>query len=349
MADIHTTAVHGDDGVEDGPDVAPPIRVTTTYDRSGQSDLIYRRYDHVTTRRLEAVLGAMEGGVAVAYSSGMAATAAVLRSLAPAQVSIPEDLYGGTRALVEAAAGRGEFRLAEPVELAKGDVWWVETPSNPRCWVTDIAATVSESEDRGITVVVDSTFATPVLQQPLALGAHAVMHSTTKFVGGHSDAMGGVVVTRNEGFSAELQERRHYEGAVPGSLDSWLTLRGVRTLPLRIERQSATAADIAGFLKDRVPTVWYPTLEGHPGADAAQRQMSAGGGLVSFELESATRAVEVRDRLRVFRNATSLGGVESVADYRRDHDPGAPAGLIRLSVGLESPRDLTADLDQALS
>lgn len=348
MGDIHTTALHGDDDVEDGSDVAPPIRVTTTYDRSGQSDLVYRRYDHVTTRRLEAVFGAMEGGMALAYSSGMAATSAALRSLAPARMSIPEDLYGGTRDLVRAAAARGEWQLVEPAELAGGDVWWVETPSNPRCWVTDIAATVSEANERGVIVVVDSTFATPVLQQPLTLGAHAVMHSTTKFVGGHSDAMGGVLVTANGSFAADLRERRDHEGAIPGSLDSWLTLRGIRTLPLRVERQSATAQSIAEFLSGKVATVWYPTLEGQPGHDAALRQMSAGGALLSIEMESAARAMAVRDRLRMFRNATSLGGVESVADYRKDHDPSAPEGLIRLSVGLEAPRDLIADLEQAL-
>ncbi len=344
-----TAAIHGDDHVEPGPDLAPPIRVSTTFDRDSQDELVYRREQHDTTRRLEAVIGAMEAGEAVAYASGMAATAAVFGHYRPTRVALPDDLYGGTRTLARREQERGRFRLTDASELGEGDLLWVETPSNPKCHVTDIAASVAAARHAGAVVVVDSTFATPVLQQPLALGADAVMHSTTKFIGGHSDSMGGIVVVRSPEHAEGLRHDRTLDGSIPGALDVWLALRGVRTLPIRMERQSQTAAAVAAFLAERVPVTHYPGLEGHPGAEAARRQMSAFGAIVSFELESGARANAVRDRLRLFYNATSLGGVESIADLRREHDPGAPAGLIRLSIGLEDEHDLIADLEQALS
>ena len=329
--------------------MAPPIRVSTTFDRSSQDDLVYRRYDHTTTQRLEAVVGEMEGGHAVAYASGMAATSALVRRLAPGRVALPDDVYGGTKALLAAQAARGEVELVGPDALGSGDLWWVETPSNPKCIVSDIEAIATDAHSRGASVAVDSTFATPVLQNPLSQKADYVVHSTTKFIGGHSDAMGGVLVSARSQEADELRSRRDVEGAIPGSLDSWLTLRGLRTLPLRIERQSATAQVVAEFLTGRVLRVWYPTLAGQPGQDVAVRQMRAGGGVVSFEAATGAEAVRIRDALRLFRNATSLGGVESVADLRRDHEPDAPEGLIRLSIGLEAPQDLMADLEQALA
>lgn len=342
-----TTAIHGDDGVDDGVDVAPPIRVATTFDRTSQDDLVYRRDEHVTTHRLEAVLGAMEGGGAVVFSSGMAAAAALLSHVRPARIALGDDLYLGTRLLVEREAGRGALELAEPDALEPGDLWWLETPSNPKCLVTDIAAVVEVARPRGIVIAVDSTFATPVLQNPLALGADFVVHSTTKFIGGHSDALGGVVVTDEDG-AAELRDNRSLDGAVAGSLDSWLTLRGLRTLPLRVEWQSATATAIAAHLDGKVPAVWHPSLATHPGHEIARQQMRDWGGIVSFEMESGERATAVRDAMRLIHNATSLGGVETLADLRREHDPTAPEGLIRLSIGLEAAEDLIADLDRAL-
>ncbi|MDH3425333.1 MAG: PLP-dependent transferase [Acidimicrobiia bacterium] len=348
MADLHTSAVHGDDEIGDGPDVAPPIRVSTTFDRTDQDDLVYRRYDHSTTRRLEAVMGAMEGGHAVAYASGMAATSALVRRLSPSRIALPADVYGGTKALLVSQAARGEVELVEPAALGSGDLWWTETPSNPKCIVSDIEAISQQAHSNGALVAVDSTFATPVLQNPLALGADYVVHSTTKFIGGHSDAMGGILVSASPEETDELRSRRDLEGAIPGSLDSWLTLRGLRTLPLRVERQSATAQIVAEFLANRVPKVWYPSLADHPGHDVAARQMRAGGGVVSFEAASGAEAVRIRDSLKLFRNATSLGGVESVADLRADHEPDAPPELIRCSIGLEAPEDLVADLEQAL-
>lgn len=322
--------------------------MATTYDRAAQHDLVYRRSEHPTTERLEAVLGALEGGDAVVYPSGMAAVLAVLRHLRPRRIALPRDVYHGTRKLVGSEAATGALSVTAPADLESGDVWWVETPSNPRCEITDIAAVARAAAERGVVVVVDSTFATPILQQPLALGAGLVLHSTTKFISGHSDAMGGVLVSGDGATADALRYRRMEDGATPGSLDVWLTLRGVRTLPLRVERQSQSAAEIAAWLAPRVPVVWHPSLPDHPGHAIAARQMRDFGGVLSFEVEGGEKAQSIVNRLRLFRTATSLGGVESLAEWRRSVNPAAPEGLIRLSVGLEAPVDLIADLGQAL-
>lgn len=340
--DPFVAAIHGDGDVDDGPDLAPPLHTTTTFDRSSQDELVYGRYHHVTRRRLEAVLGALEGGIAITYPSGMAAISSLLRHLRPDRIALPDDVYYVTRQHVEAEAAHGAWELGAP--LVDSDVVWVETPSNPKCLVTDIAE-VAGGEG---TVVVDSTFATPILQRPLDLGADFVVHATTKAINGHSDAMGGVVVTRDGAAAEALLAARDRDGTIPGSLETWLTLRGVRTLPLRAMRQSETASAVAEWLVDRVPTVWYPGLADHPGADVASRQMRGPGGLLSFEMGGYEEAADVVRRLRVFRKATSLGGVESLVEHRREVDDGAPEGLIRLSIGLESAESLVGDLDQAL-
>ncbi len=346
--DPFTAAVHADRIVADGFDVAPPIRVTTTFDRTDQTEREYRRSHHATTERFEAVLGALEGGHAVAYPSGMSAVLAILRHFRPDRVALPKDVYHGVRSLVDTEARRGTLRTVDPDRLGEGDMWWVETPSNPRCLVTDIAVTAAVARQRGVIVVVDSTFATPVLQQPLALGADVVMHAATKFIAGHSDALGGAVVVAQESTAGALRFARMQDGAVPGSLDVWLALRGIRTLPLRVERQSASAAAVASWLAPRVPVVWHPSLRTHPGHAIAGRQMASGGGVLSFEMETSDLARRVVARTRLFRTATSLGGVESLAEWRRSVNPDAPEGLVRLSIGLESPADLIADLEQAL-
>ncbi len=345
--DPFTRALHADDDVPDSVDIAPPIHVASTYDRAQQNELVYRRDQHITTQRLEAVLGALEGGEAVAYPSGMAAIASLLRYLSPSRISLPADVYHGTRSYVTSAP-HGWKVLEGFDDLGPGDVAWLETPSNPKCLITDIAGMSSDLGPRGVIVVFDSTFATPVLQQPLSLGADYVVHSSTKYIGGHSDAMGGVVVSADPNRVAELQAARVIDGSIPGSLDVWLTLRGVRTLPLRIARQSETAAAIAEYLDGRVPLVWYPGLVTHPGHEVAARQMSAFGAIVSFELASYEAAAAAATKFRVFRRATSLGGVESVVEHRASVNPLAPPGLLRLSVGLEAPTDLIADLDQTL-
>ncbi len=342
--DPHTLAIHGDRPVPDDPGVAPPIHVSTTFDKSGDPVRYYRRESHATTERFEAVVGALEGGTAVAYPSGMAAIAAVLRLLRPARVALPEEAYHGTRELVAAS----DWQAAAPAELEAGDVWWVETPSNPRGLIADLDAVAAEAGRREVAVVVDSTFATPVLQRPLEHRVPFVVHAATKFLAGHSDAMGGVAVCARPDDAASLRAARSLDGAIPGSLDVWLALRGVRTLPLRVERQSASAAAIAGWLDGRVPRVWYPGLASHPGHEIAARQMRAFGAVVAFEVASQDEAAAVVRRFRLFRNATSLGGVESLAEHRIEADPESPPGLIRLSVGVEAPEDLIADLEQAL-
>lgn len=346
--DPFTVAIHGDSAIDDGFDLAPPIHVSSSYERSHQDELVYRRNDHITTHRLEAVLGALEGGEAVVFPSGMSAVASLLRYLRPARVGLPSDVYHGTRAYVSEPNHPWEV-LAGTDLLEAGDLAWIETPSNPKCLITDVSAVAAEMRDRGVTVAVDSTFATPVLQQPLALGADYVMHSSTKYIGGHSDAMGGVIVTGNAETGADIREARVRDGSIPGSLDVWLTLRGIRTLPLRIHRQCETAAAIAEWLVGRMPQVWYPGLPDHPGHDVVARQMRAGGAIVSFELQDAASALRALSRLQVFMRATSLGGVESLVEHRRSVNPTAPEGLLRLSVGLEAPQDLINDLDQALT
>lgn len=350
MGDAFTDALHADRDIEHLPDVAPPIRVSTTFDRSRQGALVYRRDQHPTRERLEAVIGALEGGHAVIYPSGMAAITTILLHLKPRQIYLPDDCYHGARAMITAEAGSGRWTLPDdPAMLDAGDVWWVETPSNPKCLITDIRSVTAEAASRGVATLVDSTFATPILQQPLRLGADFVMHATTKFIGGHSDSMGGVIVTADETLAQQLRTERNLYGYVPGPLDVWLALRGVRTLPLRIERQTKTAGAIAEFLADQLETVWYPGLSSHPGHDVAATQMNGFGSMVSFELADEETASRVIEKLSLIHTATSLGGVESLAEHRYRVNSAAPPGLIRVSVGLESPADLIEDLATALA
>jgi cystathionine gamma-synthase len=345
--DPFTTALHADDDLAESPDVAPPLRPTTTYERV-EGGRIYRRDGDEATGRLEAVIGALEGGSSIVYPSGMAAVAAVLRHIQPRRISLPEDVYHGVRMFVGAEIERGSWLLVAPDELEHGDVWWVETPSNPKCLITDLAAVAESAASRGVITVADATFATPVLQKTLSFGMDYSLHATTKFIAGHSDAMGGVVSTLSQSAAAELRAARTIDGSLPGTLETWLTLRGIRTLPLRVFRQSETAMQIADFVQSRVAQVWYPGLASHDGHEVAQRQMDAFGGMLSFEVADADAATATIDRLEVFTNATSLGGVESLVEHRLRSDPTAPPGLVRLSVGLESPEALIADLAGAL-
>jgi cystathionine gamma-synthase len=341
--DVFTAAIHADDELAELPDVAPALRPATTFERH-EGGRIYRRDGDETTARLEAVIGAMEHGHSVVYPSGMAAVAAVLHQIRPRRIALPEDVYYGVREHVETEARRGTWQTVRRDELDAGDVDWIETPSNPKCLITDLAAAATAARRRRIVTVVDGTFATPVLQQPLDHGIDFSLHATTKYIGGHSDAMGGVVSVENDDIAAALRAARSRGGAVPGTLETWLTLRGIRTLPLRVGRQSASAARIAAALAELVAPVWYPGLTTHPAHDVATRQMRGYGGVLSFELASAEEAAAAVERLRIFTNATSLGGVESLAEHRLQSDPDAPPGLIRLSIGLEDPDALLNDL-----
>ena len=350
--DAATLALHADQGMEDAPDVAPPLHNSTTYRATtygaeNTGSMVYGREETVTRRRLEAVLGALEGGHAVTYASGQAAAHAALLHCRPRRVAI-EGGYHGTHALLEALRAGGLEGVGLEAPLNEGDLVWLETPRNPTCQVEDIAAHVQRAHRAGARVLVDSTFATPVLQRPLTLGADLVMHSSTKFLGGHSDAMGGVLVTADAAQADQLRAERTVFGAVPGALECWLTLRFLRTLSLRVMRQSDSATEIAAWLEGRVPKVWHPSLPGHPGHQTAQRQMRGAGGVLSIELADEASARALPGRLRLFSDATSLGGVESLIEWRRRYDPKAPEALVRISIGLEAPADLMADLERGL-
>lgn len=344
-----TLAIHADAGLERDPDVAPPIHVATTFAADNADGLVYSRNEQPTRRRLEAVLGALEGGSAVVYASGQAAATAAIAHLQPRRVAIARGGYHGTHAAIDAFRPFGVEKVPLDAALSKGDVVWLETPKNPTCEIQDVAAHAARAHAAGASVVVDGTFATPVLQKPLALGADLVMHSMTKFLSGHSDAMGGVLVAGDAAGADALRRARTVSGAVPGALETWLVLRGVRTLGLRVRRQSETAARLAAWLEPRVARVWHPSLASHPGHAVAARQMSGFGAILSIELASEEAARALPRHLEIFRDATSLGGVESLLEWRRRHDPEAAPALLRMSVGLEDFEDLARDLEAGLA
>jgi len=351
MADplhLDTVLLHADEGLEAAPDVAPPIHVATTFDAGNPAGLVYARNDQPTRRRLEAVLGALEGGSAVVYASGQAATTAALALWHPRRVAIARGGYHGTHAAVDALAPWGVRKVPLDGPLERGDLLWLESPRNPTCELPDIATAAARARAAGARLVVDGTFATPVLQRPLALGADLVMHSSTKLLSGHSDALGGVLVAREPEVAEALRAARTVSGAVPGALETWLTLRGLRTLALRVRRQGETAARLAAWLEPRVARVWHPSRPGHPDHALAGRQLLGPCPILSFELSSEAAARALPGHLRLVRDATSLGGVESLVEWRRKHDPEAAPALLRLSVGLEEPADLEADLERAL-
>ncbi|HET6913084.1 MAG TPA: aminotransferase class I/II-fold pyridoxal phosphate-dependent enzyme [Rhodanobacteraceae bacterium] len=368
-----TLAVHA--GAE--PDaqtgaLAPPIHLSTTFLHGPAGErtegLEYQREDHPTQRRLEEALAALEGGErALAFASGMAAIAAMLESLpSGSRVIIPDDCYSGLRMLArEFLPERGVETLA--VDLADLDaaraacaqgaaLVWVETPSNPRMKICDIAALAHIAHEHNALLACDNTFATPVLQQPLQLGADVVMHSTTKYFGGHSDVLGGALVfARADDLYARVAHRRHITGATLAPFSAWLTLRGCRSLPARVRLHCANASRLAEFLANHpgIERVNYPGLEQHPGHAIAARQMREFGGMLSVQVRGGREAtLEVAGKLKLFHNATSLGGCESLVEHRASVEganPVSPQNLLRLSVGLEDVEDLIADWQQALA
>jgi cystathionine gamma-synthase len=371
---LETLAVHA--GREPDPAtgaVREPIHLATTFERGVDGTYphgyFYSRSGNPNRTALERAVAALEGGhQAVAFASGSAATLAVF-SLAAAggRVVCSSDCYHGTarqlREILPRWGGSAEFVDTTDLDavrraLAPGAaLLWVETPSNPLLRVSDLAALAGLAHEHGALLGCDNTFASPVLQQPLALGADLVMHSSTKYLGGHSDVLGGIVVAREA--SAELEALRHFQGTgggVPAPFDCWLLLRSLPTLPLRVRQQSAHALAVARFLAadPRVERVHYPGLEQHPGHALAVRQMGGGfGAVVSFQVPgTAAEALAVASRVRLFTRATSLGGVESLIEHRASMEgplSQTPPNLIRLSVGLENVTDLVADLDQALA
>ncbi|WP_329576530.1 MULTISPECIES: trans-sulfuration enzyme family protein [unclassified Streptomyces] len=326
-----------------------------------------RRYSRVhgtpSSAAFEATVGRLEGGSAVAFSSGMAAAAAVLELLpVGATVLLPRDCYMGVRHLLEEGHKLGRWQL-ETVDitrpqsltglLAGAALLWIETPSNPLLEICDLQALIDAAHAAGALVAVDNTFATPLLQQPLAVGADIVVHSATKFIGGHSDLLMGVAITGDPTRHEALVQRRALAGATPGGLECFLALRGIRTMAVRVAAAQASAGELARRLADHpaVTRVHYPGLPGHPGHELAREQMSGFGAVLSFELADAETADAACDAVRIIAFATSLGGVESTIERRAKH-PGqehVPAGLLRLSVGCEHIEDLWCDLTQAIS
>ncbi|MHC5703588.1 cystathionine gamma-synthase [Streptomyces tirandamycinicus] len=356
--------------------VVPPIYQVSTYKQDGVGGLRggyeYSRSANPTRTALEENLAALEGGRrGLAFASGLAAEDCLLRALlVPGDhVVIPNDAYGGTFRLFAKVVQRWgvEYSVADTSDPAsvraaltdRTKVIWVETPSNPLLGITDIAAVADIARSAGAKLVVDNTFASPYLQQPLALGADVVVHSLTKYMGGHSDVVGGALVVADAGLGEELAYHQNAMGAVAGPFDSWIVLRGIKTLAVRMDRHSENAARVAEMLSGhpKVTSVLYPGLEEHPGHEIAAKQMKGFGGMVSFRVQGGEEAaVEVCNRARLFTLGESLGGVESLIEHpgRMTHASVAgsalevPADLVRLSVGIESADDLLADLQQAL-
>ncbi|MEU6771119.1 cystathionine gamma-synthase [Streptomyces sp. NPDC046759] len=356
--------------------VVPPIYQVSTYKQDGVGGLRggyeYSRSANPTRTALEENLAALEGGRrGLAFASGLAAEDTLLRTLlSPGDhVVIPNDAYGGTFRLFAKVVTRWgvEWSVADTSDPAavraaitpKTKAVWVETPSNPLLGITDIAAVAQVAHDAGARLVVDNTFATPYLQQPLALGADVVVHSLTKYMGGHSDVVGGALITADQALGEELAYHQNAMGAVAGPFDAWLVLRGTKTLAVRMDRHSENATKIVDMLTrhPRVTSVLYPGLPEHPGHEVAVKQMKAFGGMVSFRVEGGEEAaVEVCNRAKVFTLGESLGGVESLIEHpgRMTHASvvgsalEVPGDLVRLSVGIENVDDLLADIQQAL-
>ena len=386
---FETLAIHA--GQEPDPvtgAVVPPIYQVSTYKQDGVGGLRgkalgeaarwiegyeYSRTDNPTRGALEECLVALESGVrGLVFASGMAASDCLLRAVCRPgdHVLIPNDAYGGTFRLFDKVL-TGWGVTYEPVAMADttavraalaartARLIWVETPTNPLLGIADIAALGQLASDAGALLVVDNTFASPYLQQPLALGADAVVHSTTKYIGGHSDVVGGAVVVSDSGLGEQLAFLRNAVGSAPGPFDAWLTLRGAKTLAVRMDRHCQNAQRIADMLVSHsaVSEVYYPGLPAHPGHEIAAKQMRGFGGMVSFRARAGVgAAVEICGRTRLFTLGESLGGVESLIELpaRMTHASVAgselevPADLVRLSVGIESVDDLIEDLDTAL-
>ncbi|MEU8759847.1 cystathionine gamma-synthase [Streptomyces sp. NPDC048659] len=356
--------------------VVPPIYQVSTYKQDGVGGLRggyeYSRSANPTRTALEENLAALEGGRrGLAFASGLAAEDCLLRTLlAPGDhVVIPNDAYGGTFRLFAKVVERWgvDFSVANTsdIESVRGalnertKLIWVETPSNPLLGITDIEAVAGVARQAGVKLVVDNTFASPYLQQPLALGADVVVHSLTKYMGGHSDVVGGALVTADEQLGEELAYHQNAMGAVAGPFDSWIVLRGIKTLAVRMDRHAENAGRIVEMLTQhpKVTQVLYPGLPEHPGHEVAAKQMRNFGGMISFRVEGGEEAaVEVCNRAKLFTLGESLGGVESLIEHpgRMTHASVAgsalevPADLVRLSVGIENADDLLADLREAL-
>lgn len=355
--------------------VTTPIHLSTTYERSADGSytngFMYSRGDNPNRRSLEECLTALEQGHdCVTFSSGMAAISAIMEVLPedkPRRIILPDDMYFGVLTLLEETDLGKSFditavdmknldQLRQAVESKATGIVWIETPSNPQIKVTDIAEVVKIAEKAGAVTVVDNTTATPVLQNPLLLGADFSLHSVTKYIGGHSDLLLGAVVAKEDSpMLNRLRTWQHAKGVVPSSFDCWLALRGVQSLSARMSVHCSNAKVIAEFLSqhEKVEVVHYPGLPCHPGHSIAAEQMHAFGGLMSFQVKgNDSNALKIANTVKIFTQATSLGGTHSYIEHRASVEQEltkAPANLLRLSIGLENVKDLTEDLDRALS
>jgi cystathionine gamma-synthase len=375
---FETRAIHA--GYDPDPmtgAVIPPIYATSTYKQDGVGGMRggyeYSRTANPTRTALEGNLAALEEGErAFAFASGLAAEDTLLRALCRPgdHVVIPDDAYGGSYRLFSKVAepwglGHTPAQVADvdavraAIEPGRTKIVWVETPTNPLLNIADIEALAGVAHDAGALLVVDNTFASPYLQQPLTLGADIVVHSTTKYCGGHSDVVGGALVLKDHDLAEQVAFHQNSIGAVAGPFDAWLVLRGLKTLGVRMDRHCDNAERVVEFLQSHpaVSQVIYPGLEEHPGHAVAGKQMKRYGGIVSFRVKDGEqKALDACGKAEVFTLGESLGGVESLIEHpgRMTHASVAgtelevPADLIRLSVGIETAEDLLADLDQAL-
>lgn len=377
---LDTLAIHAGQHPDPGfGAIMTPVYLTSTYVQPYPAEVKdgydYSRGKNPTRTALQENLAALEGGKhGLVFASGLAAIHTVLQTLKPGDHVVGGgDLYGGTYRLFTKIVERTgiTFTFVDTTDLGAVEqamtdatkLVWIETPTNPLLRVTDIRAVADLAHARGAKLCVDNTFATPMLQRPLSLGADLVMHSVTKYLGGHSDVIMGALVLNDDAWAEELGFLQFAVGAVPGPMDCFLVLRGTKTLHLRVERHCSNARAVAAFLDqhDAVAKVIYPGLESHPGHALATRQMDDYGGMVSFVLEGSVKdGMDLCTRTKVFALAESLGGVESLIEHppsmthasipaEQRRASGLDDGLVRLSVGVEHPDDLIADLDQALA
>jgi len=370
---IETLAVHAGRKVEAGPrDVTPAIHLSTTFRKAEDGSLpggfLYGRTNNPNRESLEKALALLEdgGAVALSFSSGSAATFTIFQSLAPGDhVIAPEDAYYGTTLLLKnhlASWGLGatflDMRDLGAIERAvtpKTRLIWAETPSNPLLNVTDIRGVAAIAQKASALLVCDNTWATPLLQSPLLLGADVVMHSVTKYLSGHSDVLNGALIFRRaDALFEKARAFQHDGGAVPSPFECWLTLRGLQSFPYRVRAHSDNAQRVAEFLstQPKIEAVHYPGLSGHPGHKIAAQQMSRFGGMLSIQVKGGqAEAFKLAAAVKLFTHATSLGGPHSLIEHRASVEgptTRSPANLLRLSIGLEHPDDLIEDLTQAL-
>jgi len=351
--------------------VSTPITLSTNFERevdgSYKHDYIYSRLDNPNRQLLEQSLSVLESGkVGIAFSSGMAATSAIFQLLQPgAHVLLPDDAYYSTKDLMVELFGKWGIKMT-PVDMSDANnvkdniidstkLIWVETPSNPQLKISDLKTIATLAHEKGAICAVDNTWSTPVSQNPLLFGADIVMHSTTKYLGGHGDVLGGAVVLRDKDLEEALRRNQQVSGAVPSPFDCWLVARGIKTLHVRFYAQMKSAGLLSRYLEghSQIEKVHYPGLVSHPQHEMARNQMSGFGAMLSVQVKGdAKRALDTTGRLELFTTATSLGGVESLVEHRKSiegESSNTPENLLRVSVGLEHVDDLIADWDRALS